>query len=105
MKIQQLIEAQKKELDELLEGGQLTLEGNGITPVDVTQEIKSFMKSYGRKLIEALGEELINTKYKCERGLDEEGAEYDLCDFCSAIFSHKEEQRLKLKEIISSLGK
>ena len=90
MKIQQLIEEQKRGLDELLDGGRLTLEGNGITPVDVTQEIKSFMKSYGRKLIEAVGEEIINAHDKCGYVHDEAGPEYDMCESCSAIFNHKD---------------
>ena len=90
MKIQQLIEEQKRGLDELLEGGRLTLEGNGITPVDVTQEIKSFMKSYGRKLIEAVGEEIMDVAI-------------DQKDECPIVYDVLRQQRLKLKEILSNI--
>lgn len=96
MKIQQLIEEQKRGLDKLLDGGRLTLEGNGITPVDVTQEIKSFMKSYGHKLIEAVGEELTGCKYKINPRMKNR----NLYLWQKGYNFSVDDSRLKLKEII-----
>ena len=95
MKIQHLIEEQMKSLDENVYRGYIQIEDWNM--------IKMFIRDHNRKLIEAVGEELINTKFKCGWKHDEEGVEYDLCEECRAVEEHKDEQRLKLKEILSNI--
>ena len=67
--------------------------------------VSPIIKASIRTLLESFGEEMIGTKYECGRRHDEVGAEYDLCVECGAVDEFKAKQRLKMKEIISSIGK
>lgn len=107
MTIQQLIEEQMKEFDEKF----VTFQPDGtswgaglyLNEKVMPDDIKSFISSSTRKLIEALGEEIIgesekplfSERYKCQdfedKTLRKQGRN-ELRDI----------QRLKLKEIISS---
>lgn len=118
MTIQQIIEEQMKEFDKqfMIERITRVLISNEdkytyvAKPIDLkgheaTEAIKSFLSSYTRKLIEAVGEELIE-KDEWEdpdiMGSDQSNGN----DFITKPWRRnglRAEQRLKLKEIISSL--
>lgn len=69
------------------------------------KDIKKFIRSYTRTLLEGFGEEMINEKYTCNWNHDKEGVERDMCEECCAVSDFKIEQRLKMKEIIEGVGK
>lgn len=113
MKIQQIIDEQMKEFDfsfypDLVEMHINYRDSRKNITVATIDDFKSFILSYTRKLIEAVGEEIIS---EGERIYDngaygDEACEGDECHFESGYLVARdvlEGQQLKLKEIIKSL--
>lgn len=92
MTIQQIIDEQMREFDKkfVVECPTGLNKGKEVLNPMFPEPIKSFLSSYTRKLIEALGEEIMDVAI-------------DQKDECPIVDDVLRQQRLKLKEIISSL--
>jgi len=92
MKIQQLIEEQMREFDKkfVVECPTGLNKGKEVLNPMFPEPIKSFLSSYGRKLIEAVGEEIMDVAI-------------DQKDECPIVYDVLRQQRLKLKEILSNI--
>lgn len=114
MKIQQLIEEQMKEFDKEFPNLRMYY-SDGLAPCE--DDVKAFIDTHNRKLIEALGSELINNFMEdlnyynpdkppctddspcgCHFGEVFHADGMCLCDI-------EKKQRLKLKEIIKNISK
>lgn len=89
MKIKQLIEEHIGMIEDIIEND----------PNGDLGRVKRVAHYFSRKLIEVVGEEIIgkDTKYKEPR------ISHTVWDHVDSVNTSKKEQRLKLKEIISSL--
>lgn len=100
MKIQQLIEEQMREFDKkfVVECPTGLNKGKEVLNPMFPEPIKSFLSSYGRKLIEAVGEEITGCKYKINPRMKNRNFYLWQKGYNLSV----DDSRLKLKEILSN---
>ena len=101
----EIIKQMEKSFDERFPGDVATMEEDGIharitSSLYNRDRLKSFMREYTRTLLESFGEEIIGESENISGSTD-----YRISWGLLGRNKLKAEQRLKVKEIISSIGK
>lgn len=108
MKIQQLIEEQIKQLDSRIQSIIFYTQDINKDEIIYNELYKSHFelvrestRSFARKLIEALGSEIVGEDVSCARTTHL--SDSSCCDYLGERNALKAEQRLKLKELLSNI--